>query len=294
MKEQVLQLGQYGTLVGVLAPSDSKCLCVLLLNAGLLHHVGPAGLYVQLARVLQQQGIASCRWDLSAIGDSPARPDHLPIFQTIVQEPLEVMNNLSAKGYEKFILLGICSGAYSAFHTALWDARVMSVVMINPEDLALGQQIDGARGRQTEATGASEAWIARYKRSLLRPQAWLNLLTGNVDYDLLWDTLRWRLKRGIKKTRRDSSIIWVQQRLQELLDRQVQVLCVTSQADVAIYYVQMLFAKWQNKTDPEYQNKPVQLLLNNTDHLFTYIEGRRRLLAVLVKWIKEKSASMSD
>ena len=286
MKEQVLPLGQYGSLVGVLTPGKHKRICVLLLNAGLLHHVGPAGLYVQLARALQQQGIASCRWDLSAIGDSPARPDHLPIFQTIVQEPLEVMNNLSTLGYEKFILLGICSGAYSAFHTALQDSRVQSVVMINPEDLALGQQIDGTSARQTQASGAQEAWAARYKRSLLRPQAWLNLLTGKVNYGRLWSTLRSRLTRSGQKSAVDPAIVWVQQRLQELLDRQVQVFCVTSQADVSIYYVKMLFAHWQNQPNPQ------QLSINNTDHLFTHIEGRQRLLAVLVEWITKKSPAV--
>jgi pimeloyl-ACP methyl ester carboxylesterase len=285
MKEQILQLGQYGSLVGVLTPGQHKRVCVLLLNAGLLHHVGPAGLYVQLARALQQQGIASCRWDLSSIGDSPARPDHLPIFQTIVQEPLEVMNNLSTLGYEKFILLGICSGAYSAFHTALQDARVSGVVMINPEDLALGQQIGDAGARQTEASGAHEAWAVRYKRSLFRPQAWLNLLTGKVNYGRLWTTLCRRFSRGSQNTGTDPAIVWVQQRLQELLDRQVQVFCVTSQADVAIYYVQMLFAKWQNQPNPE------QLSIRNTDHLFTHIEGRQRLLAVLVNWICKKNSA---
>lgn len=285
MKEQVLQLGQYGSLVGVLTPGHHQRVCVLLLNAGLLHHVGPARLYVQLARTLQQQGIASCRWDLSAIGDSPARPDHLPIFQTIVQEPLEVMNNLSALGYEKFILLGICSGAYSAFHTALKDARVIGVVMINPEDLALGQQIDGTRNRQTAASGEQEAWAARYRRSLFRPQAWLNLLTGQVNYARLWTILLRRLSRGARKKTVDPAIVWVQQRLQELLDRQVNVLCITSQSDISIYYVQMLLVHWQNQSNPE------QLVLNNSDHLFTHTEGRQRLLAVVVQWINNLSGA---
>ena len=43
---------------------------VVLLNAGIIHRIGPNRLYVQLARRLASRGHAVLRFDLAGIGDS--------------------------------------------------------------------------------------------------------------------------------------------------------------------------------------------------------------------------------
>ena len=44
---------------------------------------------------------------------------------------------LSARGCDRFVLLGLCSGAYAAFQTALADSRVVAQVLLNPRRLSV-------------------------------------------------------------------------------------------------------------------------------------------------------------
>ena len=101
---------------------------VIFINAGLVHHVGPNRLHVQLARALAAVGVPSLRMDLSGIGDSSVRADNLPIFELVRREPVEAMDALAALGCRRYALVGLCSGAYSAFHVACADERVDSAV----------------------------------------------------------------------------------------------------------------------------------------------------------------------
>ena len=68
-------------------PSGTNDLAVIFVNAGLIHHIGPNRLHVLLARALGRQGVASLRIDLSGVGDSAPRADHLSIYELVRREP---------------------------------------------------------------------------------------------------------------------------------------------------------------------------------------------------------------
>ena len=91
MNEQALSLGPNHSIVGILTSPPRgvarKGIAVLLLNAGLIHHVGPNRLYVRLARVLASMGFSTVRFDFSGIGDSCIRVDNMPVIAIVVREP---------------------------------------------------------------------------------------------------------------------------------------------------------------------------------------------------------------
>ena len=67
MKEYAVLLGKDRSLVGILTEngdtdiSEQKDLTgVLLLNAGLIHHIGPNRIYVKMARMLASMGFVVC------------------------------------------------------------------------------------------------------------------------------------------------------------------------------------------------------------------------------------------
>ena len=63
-------------LVGVATlgrPRPRFATALILLNAGLVHRMGPFRLYVQMARRLAAEGYAVLRFDQSGLGDSPRR-----------------------------------------------------------------------------------------------------------------------------------------------------------------------------------------------------------------------------
>ncbi len=86
MKEHALLLGKDRSLVGILTengdadfPGKNELTGVLLLNAGLIHHIGPSRIYVKIARMLASMGFIVLRFDFSGIGDSGPRKDKLPV-----------------------------------------------------------------------------------------------------------------------------------------------------------------------------------------------------------------------
>jgi len=72
--------GSAPRLFGILTEPEGAPLgpTVLLLNAGLIHHIGPARLWVSLARRFAAAGMRCLRFDLSGLGDSPVRPGSPP------------------------------------------------------------------------------------------------------------------------------------------------------------------------------------------------------------------------
>ena len=137
MRERALRFGETATLVGILTQPDpdvrlSEVPAVLLLNSGILHHVGASRLYVQIARILAERGYTSLRFDFSGIGDSEPRRDSLPFEESAIVEAREAMDYLSGvAGTSDFVLMGLCSGADMAYFTALHDERVVGIAQLD-------------------------------------------------------------------------------------------------------------------------------------------------------------------
>jgi len=136
MKEKVLRIGKPIPLNGVLTSPDltvTTDLCVLILNSGLMHHVGTSRVSVELARSLSSCGISAYRFDFSGIGDSPARRGGSSFTENATNEVQEVMDDLQSRyGYKRFILYGLCSGADVSFLVAQMDSRVKGIAQIDP------------------------------------------------------------------------------------------------------------------------------------------------------------------
>jgi pimeloyl-ACP methyl ester carboxylesterase len=277
VKEEALLLGAHRSLVGVYTPAASsatRCdggLAVVLLNAGLIHHVGPHRLHVKLARALAEHGLSALRVDLSAIGDSSVRPDSLPSKDLAVREPKEIMDDLGCRGHGRFVLFGICSGASLALQSASADPRVVGVVLINPafatEDrasLALGQHYLTVSARN--------------------PRAWLNLFTGQVKYSRLLRTLLHEAWRKVAGRNRELASVTdvVRAELAPILVRDTQLLIFLSGRHAARYErfigdeVLNLQAsgRLQMEVHPE------------SDHLFTCLSDQDALVTRICRWVE--------
>jgi dienelactone hydrolase len=124
------------SLVGVLTKAglDGNPMrpAVVLLNAGIVHRVGPNRLHVRIARELARHGFASLRFDLSGIGDSLSRTDGLSLRAAALADIREAMDFVAAElQVSSFILIGLCSGADLAFRAAMADGRVVGAVLID-------------------------------------------------------------------------------------------------------------------------------------------------------------------
>jgi pimeloyl-ACP methyl ester carboxylesterase len=135
---------------------------VVILNAGIIHRVGPSRMSVLLARSLAERGYTALRFDLSGLGDSEQRPDGIPPYEAALADIREALDWLEgARQARRVILVGLCSGANHALLYGGTDPRVVGLVLLDP------------------ATPKTFGYYMRhYTPRLFRPSVWLSVMRG--------------------------------------------------------------------------------------------------------------------
>jgi pimeloyl-ACP methyl ester carboxylesterase len=132
LNETPLVFGTDQNLIGIVtepaAPTEPRP-AVVILNAGIIHRVGPSRFAVGTARALARAGHRVLRFDLSGIGDSQLAG--AGTLQQIVCRDIGDAIDLIARE-DGVILVGLCSGADNAFFIAADDPRVRGLVLIDP------------------------------------------------------------------------------------------------------------------------------------------------------------------
>lgn len=136
MKERAVRIGKPTPLVGIITEPDvfdPGKPAIVMLNSGVMHHIGSCRMSVKLARALAEAGFMSVRFDFSGIGDSEPRRGGDAFHEVAPKETAEVMDYLQRKrGVNRFVLFGLCSGADGAYDTALVDERVVGMAQVDP------------------------------------------------------------------------------------------------------------------------------------------------------------------
>ncbi|MAY99339.1 MAG: hypothetical protein CMH32_02300 [Micavibrio sp.] len=134
MREDIVAIGNVPQRYGILASvDDPKAPAVVLINSGVVHHAGANRMSVLFARALQETGIASLRFDLCGIGDSPDRTDGIgwePAAPIEIGEAITAYRLCRPDG--ALVLYGNCGGSAKGFWTALVDDRVDGLFLTNP------------------------------------------------------------------------------------------------------------------------------------------------------------------
>ena len=286
MKEEAVLFGDKRTLVGTITnPSEARCdlPAVILLIAGVVHRVGPNRLYVKVARRLAEAGFVALRFDFSGIGDSGVRSDHLPFNKSAISETQEAMDCLSAaRGIERFILMGICSGGHISRNTACRDSRVVGVALIN----TLYHYHTPDTRRKVSA---------RYYRqsALVSSQKWLNVLTGRANYRDIVRTMGYQVRTilGRKKQEVGSKTAGfeadLQARFRSLKERGVRLLLAYNEFPSDMIYFEMLLpneiremkASGQLRAEVIPQSGHTFPLLKTQDHLSQVVQNWAHTMA---------------
>lgn len=278
MKESTHLFGRYQSLVGILTdPSPnlspqqrSNEPAVILLNSGILHHVGPNRLYVRIARNLAEAGMTSFRFDYSGIGDSEIRKDNIPVEQWVISETQEAMTFLQErKGITQFILAGICSGADIAFLTAREDRRVCGTVLID-----------------IYAKSSLAYTLYAYRSQLMQMRSWLKLLSGRSDF---WSSVKHAISKD--KIRRKSTGSGEEGRLSEktlvshaelLVRKGVHLMFIYSGGSPAYYNYRKYFKQGLSAVEPM-ENVETRII-EEADHGFTLLEYQELLIELIHNW----------
>jgi pimeloyl-ACP methyl ester carboxylesterase len=140
---------------------------------------------VNLARHLAIHGFNCFRIDIEGIGDSVLRgagKENYPYPDTAVSDTQAALDYLKTTwNASEFALLGLCSGAYTAFHAGVQlpaSAAIKHVVSINPLTF---HWIEGETLLTTQAFKQDLWAVNHYKSSALSLQRWKKLLSGKAD-----------------------------------------------------------------------------------------------------------------
>ena len=200
--ERALSYDPAGRLFGILAqrtrPMGARARTVmLLLNVGSNHHVGPHRMYVTLSRELAGLGFSAFRFDVGGLGDSrtpPGARENSLYSQQSILDVQEAMTFLSRTiDAEKFVLLGICSGAYLAFHSTVKDPRVSAQVLVNP------QTFQWREGDSLEIKIKKQSYKATrfYRRALFEKDTWVRLYRRDINLRGIADELIVRTRQQV-------------------------------------------------------------------------------------------------
>jgi alpha-beta hydrolase superfamily lysophospholipase len=181
--ERLARFGSDRHLFGIVSrpilPSGKPA--VVLLDAGSIHHSGPHRLYTRLARELALRGHPVLRFDFEGIGDSVLRGagrENHPYVATAMPDIEAALDHLrETEGCDRFVLVGICSGAYHVFRAGLEvrDAGIERLVAINP------WYFHWREGLSLDTTVNHYESVAAYRASARDPRRWMKLLRGEVD-----------------------------------------------------------------------------------------------------------------
>jgi pimeloyl-ACP methyl ester carboxylesterase len=159
-------------------------LCVVLLNAGAVRRIGPQRMWVEAARRWAALGVPTLRFDAAGIGDSDGDDQgfarrgifHRRAFSGQVVAAFDELERRGLPG--RFLVGGMCSGAYWGLHAALGDRRVRGLLLMNLLAFVWSPELGAARD-------------ARRARALLHDR---NL--GTVIRIVATD--RWRMARMLR------------------------------------------------------------------------------------------------
>lgn len=175
MNERVVQFGERRRLVGTFtAPAPgvpAHDVGFVMFNAGVIPRIGPQRMYVKFAREIAGLGFPALRFDLSGQGDSRAATGTLGFERQAVADVRAALDHLAeTQGLQRFVLVGLCSGADHGYATALEDPRVVGVVMLDPHAYpTLRTHLNSALARLRRPGALGAVWRT-LRRRLLRPR----------------------------------------------------------------------------------------------------------------------------
>ena len=284
MKEAAVLFGPARSVVGIVtdpgdAATDTSLPAVILLNAGIVHRVGPHRLYVNVARSLAAMGFVVLRFDFSGVGDSGVRRDTLPFEKSTISEAQDAMNYLAdERGIGRFVLAGLCSGADVSLKTATSDPRVVGAILIN----AQGDQLDTGDALRSYLLNRRKA---RYywKSALFRPKMWLRAVRGEAAFrDIIRVLLFPLLSRLVPKKKALSGPSQYAADLRAVAGRGMPLLLVFSDGDTGLDYLHEVLGDDLRRLC---SSGTIGFhVIPRSDHLFTLLDDKERLLSLVRDW----------
>ena len=177
-----LNFGPGKRLFGVLCRPEKHTgeTAVIIGNTGHRPHYGIARFGTEFARQLASAGIASLRIDFAGLGDSIGPEGKENVLSHMLETDRTrdfsaAIDALEPLGYRAFIAHGLCAGAYHAFHAALADTRIETLLLLNMPVFSW------TKGDLIEVSKRKALPPSHYFSKLTSQKFWRQLVRREVD-----------------------------------------------------------------------------------------------------------------
>jgi pimeloyl-ACP methyl ester carboxylesterase len=294
LRERIVRFGVGDALAGILSLPQAPlpgAPHVILINAGVVHRVGPNRLYVDIARRLAAAGVTVLRFDLSGLGDSEVIPTGATVAESAIKDVQAALDYLEqTREARHFVVGGLCAGADYSMMAAFAEPRIRGTLLIDPS---------------VERTPRSI--LIHLSRRLSRPDTWAEILLLKHPFwkkSLHWlrRLVPWGLTARPGAGAATTNIERMQQRLEsyESLYTREQVKQLLRQAIDRGVELYALFTGGVNHRY-NYRNQLFDMMpgvdfrdrlnlqfMPDTDHCVSDAGSRQRMLQSIEEWIRRQ------
>lgn len=281
MREKAVRFGKTKSLVGIVTEASNGATrdaspAVIMLNSGILHHIGACRIHVKLARALAPAGYTVMRFDHSGIGDSDARRETLPFEKSAVLDVQEAMDYLTAtRGAREFVLMGLCSGADMSFKVAGADSRVVGMMQLDAWAYrTVGYWLRHYGNRVLKLT-VWKSWLRRKLARVVRRSDAASTLPARPDADAVTPEYR-RVFPPRELVAAD---------LQTLLQRGVRFFNVFSGGQGDHYNYRAQYAR--SFREIAFGDQLRVEYIPTADHLFTALDHQAYVASASLEWMRQ-------
>lgn len=282
MNEEIYKFGERNDLVGNVTYPGSEYKnhdlpAIILLNAGLLHRVGPYRLNVELARNLASKGFKTLRFDMSRKGDSGDGSSVKTYMQLAASDISSAMDFMTKETEVKtFVLIGLCSGADTAHPTAVSDKRVSGVVYL-----------DGCGYRTSRYY--MHFYAKRLSRGAFKPSKWKKFIKKKYSEVRLENRLENRIDMSEDEflSRQFPSKEKSKADILHMMERGVNLLYVYTGGVQGYYTYHTQFEDMFGIKVKKYKDILQLEYFEESDHIYSIIEDRMKLINVICDWMRK-------
>lgn len=160
---------------------------LLFMNAGGVRHIGPNRMWVDAARRWAARGVPSMRVDFHRVGESDGEQQASIASlhaDDLVEQLSVVMDSMNSQlNCQRFIAVGLCSGAFAAFQSLIRNPQIRGAVLLNPRLFFWDPEIEPRRLAKRVGTGLGDA------------SYWRRLVRGEIQPERIKEVARVALTR---------------------------------------------------------------------------------------------------
>jgi alpha-beta hydrolase superfamily lysophospholipase len=251
---------------------------LLYLNIATNYHVGPNRMYVEMARALAARGYSSLRFDFSGIGDSRVPGSAYSMYSKhSLGDVGAAIDWLARHGFDRFYVVGLCSGAYVAFQSALADPRITGQILMNPRRL-VWKETDTLQSVMAQKNFKSTRF---YRQAMFDPKTYARLLRGEIDTAGIANRMRLLVEARVRRlwsrvTANGAHEEDVLLDIRRLCERGTESIFVVGAEDDGLDYVEFhLGKKGRNLRDARNFR---MFFVQGTDHTFSRASAQRQVI----------------